>query len=95
VHPPQRAFSRGFSSSFVISRTCASSRPATIPPWIQYPWCSSQATTATCGAAITTQASRAALVAPSCTGRVRTPIWRSPSMDLKSFSVMMPWAPML
>ena len=46
-----------------------------------------------CGVIITTQATQAAALTPSCTGSVRMPIWRSPSMALKSFRVMMPWAP--
>ena len=48
-----------------------------------------------CGTAITRQAKRAALPTPSSTGSESIPIRLSPSTDLKSFSVMMPWAPML
>ena len=40
------------------------------------------------------EAVRAARAAPRRTGSEPTPIWRSPSTDLKSFSVMMPCAPM-
>ena len=37
----------------------------------------------------------AARTTPSCTGSESTPICRSPSTDLKSFKVMIPWAPRL
>ena len=40
-------------------------------------------------------ASRLAARTPRCAGSDRTPVRRSPSIDLKSFKVMMPWAPVL
>jgi hypothetical protein len=50
-------------------------------------------TTATCGTAITQAATLAARSGPRVTGSEFTPVARSPSSALKSFSVMMPWAP--
>ena len=41
------------------------------------------------------QAVSAAPRTPRRTGNEPMPVWRSPSIDLKSFSVMMPWAPAL
>ena len=45
--------------------------------------------------AIAMQAALAAASTPSSTGSEKIPVCRSPSTDLKSFSVMMPWAPAL
>ena len=47
------------------------------------------------GAAIAQQATCAARAGPRRTGSEPMPMRRSPSIDLKSFKVMMPWAPAL
>ena len=60
------------------------------PPVDDAPLVSSSAITASCGSAMNQQATRAARSTPSCTGKERTPIWRSPATALKSLSVMMP-----
>ena len=66
-----------------------------MPAWIGRPHTASSVTTTICGSAIATQANRAACSTPICTGSDITPMRRSPSIDLKSLSVMMPWPPAL
>ena len=61
--------------------------------WKGLPIQASMKITATCETAMITQATSAARSGPSCAGRERTPIRRSPSIDLKSLSVMIPCAP--
>ena len=92
TRPPARAGSAGGASS-ARAGPGAAARPAIgvdrAPPGDE------QATTTTCGTAITRQATRAARSTPSRTGSEPMPMRRSPSTDLKSFSVMMPCAPTL
>ena len=51
--------------------------------------------TMTCGSSMVKQASVAARLVPSSTGKLSMPMRRSPDTDLKSFRVMMPCAPKL
>ena len=67
----------------------------TMSAWMGKPHLSSSAITMNCGTAMIRQASRAARSTPSTAGRLASPICRSPSTDLKSFSVMIPCAPAL
>ena len=78
----------------VVAATCTPRSPVIARAWNGLSQSTSKAMTAACGTVITRQAMRAARSAPSMTGRERKPSARSPSMALKSLSVMMPCAPM-
>ena len=86
----QGARPRGSRSSLRIASSCSATDVVTPMSAVVYPQCARSAITSSCGTTMTTQATRAARSGPSCAGRERMPMRRSPSIALKSFRVMMP-----